>query len=68
MDGAKDTCDVAVRPTAATWPVAHAAAEISVLVAQLGAMGRPALGVREAMGGFAGPLHNEHCWVGGVSY
>ena len=55
IDVAKDTLDVAVRPTAETWQVANEAAEISPLVAQLEAMA-PALVVLEATGGFEGPL------------
>jgi len=55
IDVAKETLDVAVRPTAETWQVANAAADLSTLVAQLGAMA-PALVVLEATGGFAGPL------------
>jgi transposase len=55
IDVAKDTLDVAVRPTAETWQVANEAAGISVLVAQLGSMA-PALVVLEATGGFEGPL------------
>jgi hypothetical protein len=34
LDVAKDTLDVAVRPTAETWQVANAPAESSPLVAQ----------------------------------
>jgi transposase len=52
---AKDTLDVAVRPTAETWQVANAAADLSTLVAQRGAMA-PALVVLEATGGVEGPL------------
>ena len=51
----KDTLDIAVRPPAETWQVAHEAAEISTLGAQLEAMA-PALVVLEATGGFEGPL------------
>jgi transposase len=55
IDVAKDTLDVAVRPTAETWQVANAAADISTLVAQLETMA-PALVVLEATGGFEGSL------------
>jgi len=55
IDVAKDTLDVAVRPTAETWQVANEAAGINVLVAQLGSIA-PALVVLEATGGFEGPL------------
>ena len=52
---AKDTLDVAVRPTAETWQVANETAGISALVAQLETMA-PALVILEATGGFEGPL------------
>ena len=55
IDVSKDTLDIAVRPTAETWQVANAAAEISTLVAQLEALA-PALVVLEATGGFERPL------------
>jgi transposase len=55
LDGAKDTLDVAVRPTAETWQVANEAAGIRVLVAQVGSRA-PALVVLAATGGFEGPL------------
>ena len=55
MDGSQDTLDVAMRPTAEPWQVAHEAAERSPRVAQLEAMA-PALVVLDATGGFAGPL------------
>jgi hypothetical protein len=55
IDVAKETLDVAVRPTAETWQVANEMAEINTLVAQLEVMA-PALVVLEATGGFEGPL------------
>ena len=54
IDVAKETLDVAVRPTAETWQVANEVAEINTLVAQLKVMA-PALVVLEATGGFEGP-------------
>jgi transposase len=54
LDVAKDTLDVAVRPTAETWQVANEAAGISALVTQLAPMA-PALVVLEATGGCEGP-------------
>ena len=55
IDVAKDTLDVAVRPTAETWQVANEPAGINALVAQLETMA-PALVILEATGGFEGPL------------
>jgi transposase len=55
IDVAKDTLDVAVRPTAETWQVANEAASMSALVAQLETLA-PALVMLEATGGFEGPL------------
>lgn len=55
IDVAKDTLDIAVRPTAETWQVANEPASISTLVAQLETMA-PALVILEATGGFEGPL------------
>ena len=55
LDGATATRDVAVRPTAETWQVAHATAGLSALVAQRETLA-PALVMREATGGVAGPL------------
>jgi hypothetical protein len=55
IDVAKDTLDVAVRPTAETWQVDNEAVGINALVAQLATMA-PALVVLEATGGFEGPL------------
>ena len=55
IDGAKETLDVAVRPTAEPWQVAQAAADMSTLVAPRGAMA-PAWVVLEATGGCEGPL------------
>src|SRR5262249_6381261 len=55
IDVAKDTLDVAVRPTAETWQVDNEAVGINALVAQL-ATWPLALGVLEATGGFEGPL------------
>lgn len=55
IDVAKDTLDVAVRPTAETWQVANETASISALVEQLETMA-PALVILEATGGFEGPL------------
>jgi transposase len=55
MEVAQETLDVAGRPTAETWQVAKAAAEMRPLVAPRGAMA-PAWVVLEATGGFAGPL------------
>jgi transposase len=52
---AKDTLDVAVRPTAETWQVANEAAGRSALVAQLETRA-PTLVVLAATGGFEGPL------------
>jgi transposase len=54
-DGAKDTRDVAVRPTAETWQVAKETASINALVPQLETRA-PALVILEATGGFDGPL------------
>jgi transposase len=58
---AKETRDLAGRPTAEPWQVAHAAAGSNALVAQGEAIA-PALVVREAPGGFAGPL--RAAWAG----
>jgi len=55
IEVAKDTLDVAVRPTAETWQVANEVTGIGALVAQLATMA-PALVVLEATGGFEGPL------------
>src|SRR5262245_38378374 len=55
IDVAKDTLDIAVRPTAETWQVANEPTGISTLVAQLETMA-PALVILEATGGFEGPL------------
>jgi transposase len=52
---AKDTLDVAVRPTAETWQVHNDAPGIAALVAQLAALAPP-LVLLEATGGFEGPL------------
>jgi len=55
IDVAKETLDVAVRPTAETWSVANDEAGITALVAQVGALA-PTLVVLEATGSFHGPL------------
>lgn len=55
IDVAKDTLDVAVRPTAETWQVANDAAGISALVEQMQTLA-PTLVLLEATGGFEGPL------------
>src|SRR5215470_6266528 len=55
IDVAKDTLDIAVRPTAETWQVANETTGMSTLVAQLETMA-PALVILEATGGFEGPL------------
>jgi len=55
IDVAKDTLDVAVRPTAETWQGDNEAVGLTALVAQLATMA-PALVVLEATGGFEGPL------------
>ena len=55
IDVSQDTLDIAMRPTAATWQVANEATDISTLVTQLEAMA-PTRVVREATGGFEGPL------------
>jgi transposase len=55
IDVAKDTLDVAVRPTAETWQVANDAAGISALVEQMQTLAPP-LVLLEATGGFEGPL------------
>jgi transposase len=55
IDVAKDTLDVAVRPTAETWQVLNDAEGISVLVERLQALA-PTLVILEATGGFEGPL------------
>ena len=55
IDVAKDTLDVAVRPTAETWQVPNDATGLRALVERLQALA-PALVVLEATGGFEGPL------------
>jgi transposase len=55
IDVAKDTLDVAVRPTAETWQAPNDATGISALVTRLQALS-PALVILEATGGFEGPL------------
>jgi transposase len=55
IDVAKDTLDVAVRPTADTWQVRNDDTGLAPLVAQLAALA-PTLVVLEATGGFEGPL------------
>jgi transposase len=55
IDVAKDTLDVAVRPTAETWSIPNDEAGIAALVAQVGALA-PTLVVLEATGSFHGPL------------
>jgi transposase len=55
IDVAKDTLDVALRPTAETWSVANDDAGIAALVAQLGAAA-PTLVVLEATGPFHGAV------------
>lgn len=55
IDVAKDTLDVAVRPTADTWQVANDDAGITALVTQLCAAA-PTLVVLEATGGYECPL------------
>jgi len=55
IDGAKDTLDVALRPTAETWSVANDDAGIAALVAQLRAAA-PTLVVLEATGHFHGAV------------
>jgi transposase len=55
IDVAKDTLDIAVRPTAETWQAANDAPGIPPLVTRLQALA-PALVVVEATGGFEQPL------------
>jgi transposase len=55
IDVAKDTLDIAVRPTAATWQVPNDPAGLSTLVERLQALA-PTLVILEATGGFEGPL------------
>jgi transposase len=55
IDVAKDTLDIAVRPTAETWQVPNDTTGLSALVERLQALA-PALVVLEATGGFEGPL------------
>jgi transposase len=55
IDVAKDTLDIAVRPTAETWTVGNDEAEITTLVTQLQTLA-PTLVVLEATGGFQGAL------------
>lgn len=55
IDVAKDTLDVAVRPTAETWQVSNDDPGLATLVAQLAALA-PRLVILEATGGFEGPL------------
>ena len=55
IDVAKDTLDVAVRPTAETWTVSNDEAGITTLVTQLQTVA-PTLVVLEATGGFQGAL------------
>jgi len=55
IDVAKDTLDVAVRPTAETWQVSNDDTGRATLVAQLTALA-PTLVILEATGGFEGPL------------
>ena len=55
IDGAQDTRDVAVRPTAEPWQGAYETARMHALVTQLETLG-PALVMLAATGGFEGPL------------
>jgi transposase len=55
IDVAKDTLDIAVRPTAETWQVPNDTAGRSALVERLQALA-PTLVILEATGGFEGPL------------
>lgn len=55
IDVAKDTLDVAVRPTAETWQVPNDPTGLSALVEQLQALA-PTLVILEATGGFERPL------------
>jgi transposase len=55
IDVAKDTLDVAVRPTAETWQSRNDDTGIATLVAQVAALA-PTLVILEATGGLEGPL------------